>query len=99
MARVQRFWKGRTTHVFNENDPKWSGLSPNMGMAFICAHSQADANRLITEYTGKPVPANETKAYFDEGPWGLAMKGVTPERGIWIAFGPTGNRSAPVKVA
>jgi hypothetical protein len=99
MSRVQRFWKGRTAHVFNENDPNWAGLTPDMGMAFICAHSRQDANRLIEAYTGKTVPPNETKVFFDEGTWGLPMKGVTPERGIWITFGPNGSRGAPIKVA
>ena len=98
MSRKLRFWKGRILHIHNPNDPNWDESADNAGMAYICAHSRLDANRLIAEYTGKEPPANELKVYFDEGNWGSAMKAHAPERGIWIAFGPTSARKEPIRM-
>lgn len=99
MARTLKFWKGRITHLENPKDPKWENQSPSAGMCFIAAYSRQDANRIIEEYTGIAPPPNETKVYFDQGPWGIGMKGIEPtERGIWIAFGAKADRAAPVKV-
>ena len=65
----------------------WDGLRHNQTpTVYVAAYSRADAIRLIAEYLGgtRAGLANAVRRNWTEGRWGLAMDGVTPERGIWI---------------
>jgi hypothetical protein len=63
---------------------------------YICAHSKADAARMMVELAGGTVSSwlYEIKHYFNEC-WGNAMSSkITPERGAWVR----GDRyDSPVK--
>jgi hypothetical protein len=53
--------------------------------AYIAAYSRADAIRVITEYLGYKGRGldNEIRVYWSQA-WGDPMKGITPERVIWV---------------
>lgn len=86
MPRKLRIWNGRGYDCINHKDPRWKDIPYNKSChAYICAYSIADACRVIGEYTGTPGRPSELKNYFSEA-WGISMDGITPERGLWIAF-------------
>lgn len=96
-TKVLKLWNGRGLSCRKASDPLWQNASANGSVhAFICAASRADARRVIEEYCGR-LPADvELKEYFHKGCWGDSMKGVTPERGLWLRFGDF--MSSPVRV-
>ena len=69
----------------------WNGRwYPYRGQTvYVAAYSRADAVRLInTVAEGRRVSDSEIKTYWSGGTatccWGDAMKGITPERGVWL---------------
>ena len=75
MARKLQVWNGRGIGV----DHKYNGMS-----AYICAHSRADAVRLLEELGFSSFGMDrEIKIYFSPC-WGHSMSDITPERGLWI---------------
>lgn len=78
MSRKLKFWNGR-----------W-GRNQH---AYVAAYSQADAVALINSVTNNQFTLHEIQKYWSPC-WGNPMKGVTPERGLWVE---TDNR-VPVRV-
>ena len=73
----------RPLHLFNG---RWMEGRHGCGHAYVAAYSRADAARVITEALGYEPRGilNELKVYWSQGTWGDHMKGITPERGIWV---------------
>jgi hypothetical protein len=53
---------------------------------YACAYDVADLRRLCVELGLMSVSASEVRNYWSSC-WGNAMRGIEPERGIWIAYG------------
>jgi len=81
MARKLKIWNGRD----------WDCRG---GHLFVCAYSVKDAvdlsNQAYRKIKGlesrediRVTTAGEIKTYWSAGCWGLDMKGVVPERGMW----------------
>lgn len=95
MAKTLKIWNGRGYCCHKSSDPLWSGIPPSAySHAYVAAYSRADARRVIAEYTGREPHDAEIRDYWSEGAWGNDMKGITPERGLWVAIG----RASPVRV-
>jgi hypothetical protein len=59
----------------------WNGSSVHVN---VCAHSRADAGRLLVEYGASRSGIDKMiKDYYSEC-WGNNMDGITPERGLWV---------------
>lgn len=55
--------------------------------AYACAHSRADLCRMLAEWSNSAIVSDSyIRDYWSEGAWGNAMTGITPERGLWLAF-------------
>lgn len=80
-----KLWNGAGVICRNHKDPRWKDLDPFKTHASIAAHSRADLRRLIAEYCGNFPQMEYLKNYYSEC-WGDDMEGITPQRGIWIAF-------------
>lgn len=87
MARKLKIWNGR--FISRPKDGKDSDLWDKFREvhAYVCAHSRADARRVIEEYCGYDIGDSEIKVYWSEGCWGNTMEGIEPERGLWLNFG------------
>lgn len=99
LAKQLILFNGRAYCCVKRADPFWSvrqTAEVNDAHAFVAAYSIADAQRLVSEYTGRPTSISEIKSYWSKNAWGNAMDGITPERGIWISFGNRGE--TPTKV-
>ena len=95
MPKALTLWNGRGYCCQNQNDSRWNDVPSNDApKAFVAAYSRADARRVIAEYCGKMPPDSELAKYFSKDAWGNSMDGVTPERGLWLAF----FRAKPVRV-
>lgn len=95
MAKTLKIWNGRGFFCRKLDDPLWENVSGNATVhAYVAAYSRADACRVIEEYAGRSVPDTELRVYWHEGAWGNRMEGISPERGLWLAF----NDGAPVRV-
>jgi hypothetical protein len=88
MSKELKLWNG---HIYvKRDDPRW--IRPSNGhinvKTYICAYSLADALRMIKEYNPLDNTTRSRVAnYWNEGCWGCkAMKGVEPERGLWIEY-------------
>lgn len=55
------------------------------GYVYAAAYSRADLIRLIVEIMGYEPRGSisEIRDYWNHGHWGIAMNGITPERGVW----------------
>jgi hypothetical protein len=88
MARKLKVWNGR--FIARPRDGKDEELfnAHREVHANVCAYSRADVVRVIEEYLGyKPYGGdNEIKVYWSDC-WGNSMKGIEPERGMWLEFG------------
>ena len=52
--------------------------------AYICAHSVAEAVRIVNEATGKKIMSMyEINVYWNKECWGNSMDGIEPEVGVW----------------
>ena len=51
---------------------------------YIGAHSRADASRVVNEYLGNDNNHTRYLATYGAECWGTSMKGIEPERGMWI---------------
>lgn len=94
MARKLKVWNGRGYCCRNADDPRWRGINHSESVhANVCAHSRADARRVIAEYAGYDPRDTEIRDYWSEC-WGSSMEGIEPERGLWLEF----ERGKPVRV-
>jgi len=95
MSRQLKVWNGRGYCCYKLDDPRWASFNhPTRVHACVCAHSRADAARVIESYTGHKVTDAELRDYWAEC-WGNSMKGITPERGLWLEF----EAGKPTRVA
>lgn len=71
----------------------WNGRAHGQWMRgghfFVCAHSKAEACRLLAVGTNLPEShasrfRSEINDYYSEGLWGDDMECVTPEVGLWV---------------
>lgn len=76
MTKLLKFWNGRPYGIFPQGE--WKNAHAN-----IAAYSRADAQRVCIEAGMRDPGAAELKNYFSEC-WGNDMRGVTPERGLWM---------------
>lgn len=70
MAKKLKLWNGR-------------GYIPKTHL-YICAHSKADAVRMLLEIYPARGWLYEINNYYSPDCWGDAMDNITPERGIWL---------------
>jgi hypothetical protein len=54
------------------------------GHLFVCAHSKADAVRLLQEAGYETMTIREFNVYWSKGCWGNSMEGIAQERGVWF---------------
>lgn len=91
-----RLWYGPVDSCVNQEDARWDAVDRlDEVAAFVCAASQADAQRIIESYSGKR-PSSRHVANHWRQHWPSPMKEIVPERGLWILFS---HRENPVKVA
>lgn len=76
MEKKLKLWNGR-----------WAGGGPGAGRCYCAAYSVEDLVSLVAEVRGFEPRGirGEIKNYWSAGAWGNQMKGITPERGIWLA--------------
>ena len=93
--RQLRFWNGGAAWMRKGSDPFWSDVYFNASPhAYVAAYSRIDARRVIAEYTGSMPSDTEIRDYWSEC-WGIAMDGIEPVRGMWLA---RWHNDKPVKV-
>jgi len=88
MTKKLKIWNGRGWggHRYDDKENPLYDLTGRVWCdhAYVCAHSRAEAVRIINEAVGYDiVNDNELKVYWSEGCWGKAMEGITPELGVW----------------
>jgi|SRR5271157_1290342 len=54
------------------------------GHLYVCAHSKADAVRLLQEAGYATMNIREFNTYWAKGCWGIPMDGIAQERGVWF---------------
>lgn len=80
-----KLWNGRCYDVLPKNQWRKDGQT---GHVFVAAYSVRDIQQLCDEH-GLCKPTNyEVSVFWSAGCWGNTMEGITPERGIWLAYGP-----------
>lgn len=92
-AKPLILWNGRGYRCRKTGDPLWKDRR-DYPHAFVAATSRADARRVIQEYCGSLPSDVELRDYWTKGAWGDSMKGIPPERGLWLQFG----NEPPVRV-
>lgn len=89
-------FNGRTYCCRKWEDKRWACVR-EAEHAYVAAYSLTDARRVINEYTGREFATyGELKNYWNRGTWGINMKDVIPERGLWVIFR---YGSQPVRLA
>lgn len=82
MAKALKFWNGNPYGILPSKDCFDKHV-------YIAAYSAEDARNVCLEaglYANYP----NLKKYFSQC-WGDSMKGITPERGIWVVVGYNGT--------
>ena len=84
-----KFFNGRGYILRKREDPLWEANADGGSIhGYVAAYSRADAARVITEYLGRRPTEIETELREYWSPcWGDSMKGIAPERGIWVTIG------------
>lgn len=96
MAKILKLFNGGGACCRKSGDQRWLvGQSNRYIHAYVAAYSQEDCRRVIAEYSGAAPSVGEIRDYWSKGTWGDSMKGVVPERGLWIRFG---DHGLPVRV-
>jgi hypothetical protein len=54
------------------------------GHLYVCAESKAEAVRLLIQAGYKTMTLREFNQYWSKGCWGVMMKDITPEKGVWF---------------
>lgn len=87
MPRELKCWNGRGYCCCVPSiDKRWRETrSGSNATVYVCGYSREDARRVIEEYCGTKPSIGEIRDYFSDV-WGVAMNGITPERGLWIQF-------------
>lgn len=89
MPRKLKIWNGRGWGGQSRYDKDGNHIYDTTGRiwcdhAYVCAHSRAEAVRIINEAIGYwSMSERELKVYWSEGCWGDTMDGITPELGVW----------------
>ena len=91
--RALKLWNGNAECCRRPGKP-WDDIPRRASVRLnAAAYSRADLRRLIAEYASSGPSAHEIKTYFSEC-WGNSMKGIAPERGLWIEV----EREPPVRL-
>jgi len=86
-----QIWNGR-------GFSRWVGEAhEHYDHVFVCAHSVADAVRVLKEAGYRDISRHEINVYYAEGCWGTTMEGITPERGVWVTV-KNGDRRNPIRL-
>lgn len=95
-ARELKLWNGRCYCVLPGSKWKKNGET---GHVYVAAYSMADARRVCVEAGLFDPGATEVSKYWNAGAWGNSMDGITPERGVWLQYGYSGQpvRIQPIK--
>lgn len=81
-----KLWYGPVDSCVKHDDPRWDAVDRmDEVAAFVCASSRADALRIIESYSGKPPSVHHFENRW-RNHWPSPMKGISPERGLWILF-------------
>jgi hypothetical protein len=97
MSKTLKVWNGRGYCARKFGDPKWEGKNGGEVCVNVCAYSRADAIRVIEAYCGRAPSVTELRDYFSPC-WGNAMKGIKPERGLWLEWDCYSTHSKTEKV-
>jgi hypothetical protein len=92
MAKELKLWNGRCYGVLPDNEWKRDG---HVGHVYVAAYSMSDARRLCVELGLYDPGYTEVSKYWSAGAWGNSMTGITPERGVWVGYGP---RDKPTRI-
>jgi hypothetical protein len=87
--RKLKLWNGNAQTFVPYKLAREKGLRHNSYVhMYACAASRADLCRMIAEWTDAASRSlnGYIRDYWSEGAWGDSMTGITPERGLWIAF-------------
>jgi hypothetical protein len=73
VPRALKIWNGRGDH--RQLD----------GHLYVCASTKKEVAELVTQAGYYPkMTMRELSTYWTKGCWGLAMEGITPEKGVWF---------------
>jgi len=103
MAKTLKIWNGRgwgrqkyDTNGRHIYDPTGREYCDH---AYVCAHSTAEAIRILNEAAGYRVASShELNTHWTKGCWGNSMEGITPEVGVWTLqhYGDKPKRIYPI---
>ena len=65
---------------------------------YACAYSIADLRRALDTAGYRNVSYSEIKQFWSPGCWGILMKDVTPERGVWVSYPETKWTATPTRI-
>ena len=85
MPRQLKIWNGGGwgRQRYNKNNEKIpTSLEDWCESIYVCAHSKAEAVRLINEVHRHTLTTRDLDNYFSPC-WGNAMDGIEPELGVW----------------
>lgn len=86
-GRPLEVWNGPGWECKRVGDARWDDIrDPGTVRMYVCAHSAADARRIIAAYSGREPTEGHFKGWWSKGCWGAAMDGVARERGLWAHF-------------
>lgn len=74
MPRKLRLFNGCGDHGYNKLD----------GHLYVCAASKAEAVRLLIQAGHKLMTIRELNEYWSKDAWGVSMKSIAPEIGVWF---------------
>ena len=87
MARKLKIWNGRPYGILPTQEWKKGGQAAHV---YACAYSVSDLQSLCVELGLEPVTRSEVSKYWSPH-WGIQMREIAPERGIWVAYGYSGR--------
>lgn len=76
MNKPLKVWNGRGE----------SGGWPGIWRVYVCAYSQQDAVKLVTQAGHRFMTRRELTSHWSNR-WGDAMNGIARERGVWVQRG------------
>lgn len=87
MAKKLKIWNGRGWGGYRYDKDGNKMYDPtgikHCDHAYVCAHSQAEAVRIINEARGGwGMTVSELRNYWSDC-WGNSMEGIEPELGVW----------------
>ena len=85
MARQLKCWNGNgwgRSDYDETGSPISTPIEKYTDHLFVCAHSKAEAVRLVNSVSPHRINTNEINNYWHEC-WGNQMKDIEPEVGVW----------------